>query len=224
MKKLPKPRSSLDSQTEVLFETVNNMGFSVSKPDLCMQDFVYFCKQTQQPVLDLGAAYGTATHAALKQGGHVIAVDLDAHHLQVLKERAPKEHLHKLETVQDSILNLTYENESIGAILASRVLHFLKPEDFESIVQRLYNWLSVEGEIFVSVATPFSKFYTEFIPVFEKRREEGHKWPGRLDNLSELSSPYLKNMPDFMHLFDLDILKDMSARIVSQELNINPRA
>ena len=61
--------------------TMNQTGFMFEILDEYADDFIQFAGQTDQPVLDLGCAYGVATIAALKAGGRVTACDLEQQHL-----------------------------------------------------------------------------------------------------------------------------------------------
>ena len=50
-------------------------------------DFIHYAGQTDDPVLDLGSAYGVATIAALEAGGTVTACDLEQQHLDILARK-----------------------------------------------------------------------------------------------------------------------------------------
>src|SRR5690606_16142727 len=69
--------------------TLNQMGYMFIKPEKFMQSFIDFSAEISDPVLDIGAAYGIATLAALEKGACVVANDLDKRHLDILKSKVP---------------------------------------------------------------------------------------------------------------------------------------
>ena len=71
--------------------TLNNMGYMTSALDPYSLAFTTFAPAAPGPALDIGAAYGIATLAALAGGARVIANDIDARHLDILSSRAPQE-------------------------------------------------------------------------------------------------------------------------------------
>src|ERR1700741_2662682 len=68
---------------------LNNMGYMTSGLARYSRKFVAFAAETGRPCLDVGAAYGVATLAALEAGARVISNDIEPRHLEILRERAP---------------------------------------------------------------------------------------------------------------------------------------
>lgn len=64
--------------------TLNGMGAMTTNLDPFSEAFVEFSGSCDFPVLEIGAAYGIATTAALSKGASVIANDLDQQHLEYL--------------------------------------------------------------------------------------------------------------------------------------------
>ena len=65
--------------------TVNRLGWSGTIVNEISREFVRFVGGCGRPVLDIGAAYGVATHPALAAGAVVIANDLALEHLAELE-------------------------------------------------------------------------------------------------------------------------------------------
>ena len=109
------------------------------------------------PVLDIGAAYGVATIPALKNGAHVIANYLEEKHLQILKNKVPLSYLSHLDLKSGRMPNeLDIEKNSLGAVLTSRVLSFVLPEELELSFKKIFRWLKSGGEFFFLGGTTLS--------------------------------------------------------------------
>jgi polyketide synthase PksJ len=201
--------SKNDSQNcDTCIATLNKMGYMVSQPDICMQKFVDFCKSAKHPVLDIGAAYGVATYSALETGAQVVAVDLDQRHLDILKQKTPPSLLKNLSTIRGGIPEpIDFEHNTFDAILISRVLHFLSPDQIMRSIAQIENWLRPGGRVFISVATPFAQLYEEFIPIFLERKKKNIIWPGIIENVQELKHSRMGNFPNYLNLFDKEILE-----------------
>src|SRR5271156_2736729 len=134
-------------------KTLNSMGYMTSKLDWCSQQFVSFSPTVPGPALDVGAAYGVATIAALEAGAKVIANDIDARHLQILMERAPANLRQNLLLKPGDFPNVDIQPSSLGAALVARVFHFFPGEMIELSAHRLFNWLMRSGKVFVVAET-----------------------------------------------------------------------
>ena len=72
--------------------TLNNMGYMTSTLDLYSQKFVKLASKCKGTVVDIGAAYGIATLAALKAGKcQVVANDIEQGHLDHIRKSAKKD-------------------------------------------------------------------------------------------------------------------------------------
>ena len=108
-----------------LTPTLNKMGYAFDNLTSYGDSFVDFCEIVDGPVLDVGAAYGVATLQALEKGAFVLANDIDRHHLKIIKEKAFRRGFYRLKLIETPFPYLNFENNSLGAILMSQVLHFL---------------------------------------------------------------------------------------------------
>ncbi len=206
------PPSAIPSPVSpMLIPTLNLTGFMTSWIDPYTQAFIEFAGNAQGPVLDIGAAYGIATLAALNTGAQVIACDPDERHLQICAERAPSEQKNRLQLLQGSLPDqIDITKESIGAIICSRVLHFLTGDEIEQAVYNMFNWLLPGGRVYLIADTPYSGFLKSFVPIYQKRKSQGEAWPGQIDNFSQFMPPELApNLPQFFHTLEPDTLSPL---------------
>ena len=79
-------------------------------------------------ILDLGAGTGYLTIPAAKMvDGLVYALDMDPEMLEVIESRAQDEHITNIKSVKGSIDNIPLPEDSIDIVIASLVLHEVKP-------------------------------------------------------------------------------------------------
>lgn len=208
--------------------TLNKTGFMTPEIDDFVADFISiapgFAKQGA-PVLDIGCAYGIATIPTLENGGIVIASDMDMNHLLLLREKTPR-HLWRNLYLNQGCLPDQPElpNNSIGAILARRVTHFLKPNEMEKMLDKMMQWLVPGGFAYIINVSPYHYMYEGFGEIYEKRWQNGADWPGEVfDNKDYISDPeILQNAPDYINLMDdrplTRALKKRGFDIVKSEL------
>jgi SAM-dependent methyltransferase len=192
---------------EALVPTLNQMGYMLAEPDEYNQLAIDSASPAQGPFLDIGAAYGLATIPALEKGAQVIAVDMDAQHLQILEKKVPESARNRLTLMQAHMPDgLEFAANSLGAVLASRVFHFLQGDDVEKSVHKIFKWLRPGGKFFFTAVTPYNGSFRKFLPVFEGRKRNKRPWPGAIEDVSAYtSSPDPGQAPNFMNLFDLDM-------------------
>jgi SAM-dependent methyltransferase len=188
--------------------TANRMGWSSEEPheiNLAFADFVSTC---DLPVLDLGAGHGAATLAALRKGAKVIANDLEQDQLDALEAHVPFLMRDRLQLRQGRFpLDLVFSCGYFGAVHASNVLHFLNPMELETGIDLMVDWLAPGGKVFVLVNSPYTQNFKNVIPYFERKKKDGVRWPGWIDDLSQYSShATLQYLPASLHLFDAEVL------------------
>jgi len=188
--------------------TVNRMGWSSEEPHEINLAFADFASTCDDPVLDLGAGFGAATFAALRGGARVIANDLEPGHLEALGARVPLLMRDRLQLRLGRFpSDLTFSRESLGAIHASNVLHFLTLTELETGIGLIADWLVPGGKVFVMVNSPYIQNFANVIPYFEQRKNDGVRWPGWIEDLTRYSShPTLQYLPASLHFFDADVL------------------
>jgi SAM-dependent methyltransferase len=188
--------------------TLNNMGYMTKTLDPYSQEFVEYAGQMSGPVLEVGAAYGIASLAALAAGAKVYCNDLDPRHLEAVKQQAIERQLElsRLMIVPGQFpQEITFPANTLESVLICRVIHFFDGETIEVSLQRLYDWLKPGGKLFIVAETPYLKTLSDFVPEYEKRVQKGDKWPGLITNLHQYFSD--QNNPKFIHCMDIPVLK-----------------
>jgi SAM-dependent methyltransferase len=193
-------------------KTLNQMGYMTSSIDPYSQEFVTFAAQNcgpkvGKPALDIGAAYGVATLEALRAGAQVIANDIEPKHLEILKSRASNLNQTNLILKPGAFPNgLELPEESIGALLICRVLHFFNGPQIENAAAQIFKWLTPGGKVFVVAETPYLKNFQTFIPTYEARKKDRHPWPGFIDNVQAIAPDRGVALPPTIHFLDPEIL------------------
>lgn len=194
-----------------LEKTINGFGY-MHQPSEITNKFIKHAEELKGTLLDIGCAYGVATIPSLVQGANVYACDVDMRHLEILKKRTPKQYHAMLRLIHGRFpCQIDFTPDSFDAILISHVLSFLSPQEIEEGIRKIFDWLKIGGKIFIINYTPYHKSLRDFIPIYEKGKQDGDKWPGLIKNKDEYGdSVYLKNnLPDQLMLFDMDILKNL---------------
>src|SRR5262249_53140083 len=103
--------------------------------------------------------------------------------------------------------DLAFPGQSLLAIHASNVLHFLNPLEFDTGIRLISQWLVPHGKIFILATLHHQTAYEQFIPNFEQRKKAGARWPGWIGDLAQYSShPTLQHLPPSINLFDAEVL------------------
>lgn len=187
--------------------TLNNMGYMTSTLDRFSQDFAQFAAKAPGPSLDIGAAYGVATLAALDTGARVIANDVDPRHLEILRDRVSEAQRDRL-TLLPGLFpdSLAVAPGSVGSVLICRVLHFFDGPALEYSARILFQWLASGGKVFIVAETPYLKNFQTFIPTYEARKAAGNPWPGFIDDVMAIAPERGASLPPKMHLLDPEVL------------------
>lgn len=184
--------------------TRNHTGWTSNQLNEVSELFVDFCSGVALPVLDIGAAYGIATHAALATGATVIANDAEATHLQILFEHTAEADRKRLVQVPGRFpRHLQFGEGSLGAVHASNVFHFLTGPQLGQGAASIAHWLAVGGKVFVQASTPWQGPFAGFIGEFEDRRAKGDAFPGWIADAHErFDHPKISQIPPAIHLLD----------------------
>lgn len=174
-----------------------------------------YCSTGDSKALDIGAAFGTATMAALRAGAFVIANDLEPEHVRVLRgrvESAPDLSHAVVERLTTQVARFPRETwfieGTLGAVHASNVFHFLTGNQLEKGMNSIAQWLRPGGKIFVHAVTPYQTAFAPFIEEYERRLAAGEKWPGWIPKLSVWSRhKKFGQMPRSIHLLDDIVLR-----------------
>lgn len=191
-----------------IIKTANAMGVMFKEFSPAAEAFVQYAKIAKQALLDIGAAYGATTIPALENGADVIACDLSKEHLSILNKSVKKQYRPHLKTIIGSFPeNLKFDHASLSGILISNVLHFMSGESIERGLRDCWEWLETGGRLFITVMTPHLSFYHQLIPEYEAKVVNGDKWPGIFNPKLVATEKWKDNVPDFVHLFEIDTIK-----------------
>lgn len=165
-------------------------------------------------VLDIGCGDGIATAAALARGAHVVAVDPDAEHLDMLLSKIPSEHWQRLRVQLGELPGLEFKSTHFSALHCSRVLHLLGPGELRLSLHKFHRWLFPEGRLFLSTFSPAGEFWRGLRPEYLRRLVAHDKWPGLLRDASGTT----------LHLLDESVLRRelREAGFVIEEIGNDP--
>jgi SAM-dependent methyltransferase len=189
--------------------TLNGTGFMFEVRDGYADDWIRYAGSIADPVLEVGCAYGVATIPALEAGARVVALDMEPRHLQILESHVNPTLRANLTCVAGTLPDVDFEPGRFGAILCSRVLHFLRGEQIDATVAKMAAWLRPGGRLYIVADTPYG-IWRRFIPTFEEGKRKGLRWPGMMVGLHDwLAVPSSKKRiekPAFMNLLDAELL------------------
>jgi SAM-dependent methyltransferase len=153
---------------------------------------------------------------ALEEGARVVACDMEQQHLDILAGQVTGPMRERLTCVAGALPDVDFPAESFGAILCSRVLHFLTGPDIDASVAKMAAWLKPGGRLYLVADTPFG-IWRNFIPTFEANRARGERWPGMMVGLHNfLPTPGIQrhiDKPPFMNLLDAELLARMCQEV-----------
>ena len=198
------PKSSVPG----LIPTLNNTGWMTETLDEVSTTFTEYAGSIDTESLDIGCAYGIATLQALEQGARMCACDSEPQHLEILLKRVPPESADRCRTVTGIMPGVDFAPGSFGAILASRVLHFLTGAEVEQTIGKMHDWLIPGGRVFLVADSPYTGPWKAAAADYERRKAEGDPWPGWLDDYTQYvpDSFNISKSPAPINPMDPDIL------------------
>jgi ubiquinone/menaquinone biosynthesis C-methylase UbiE len=102
--------------------------------------------QNNQTLLDVGAGSGFFTiPMAERTSNKVYAMDPDKRMLSVIEAKAKAKGLHNIESLQETIENLSLQNDSIDFVMASLILHEVK--SLTIALTKIFEVISVGGHL-----------------------------------------------------------------------------
>lgn len=188
--------------------TANLRGRTTTRLNEINARFAALAGAAALPVLDLGCAFGVATHAALAAGATVHANDIDPRHLEETEKNAPAGTRGRLHLVPGAFpAELDFPEGSLALVHASNLLNFLRGEEIAEGFVRVARWLAPGGRFLSISGSPYAANIRGFIPVYEENVARGLAWPGECHGLRRYSDdPTIGELPDTLHLLDPDVL------------------
>ena len=192
-----------------LIPTLNNTGWMTESLDEISLAFTDYAADIDAEALDIGCAYGIATLMALDKGARVLASDIEPGHLEILAQRVTEDAADRYRSKVGALPGIDFDHGNFGAVLASRVLHFLVGEDVQRSVTKMYDWLRPGGRVYLVADSPYTGPWKAAAGEYEKRKAAGDPWPGLIEDYSK----YLPENPNndkrtyFINPMDPDILR-----------------
>ena len=146
--------------------------------------FAIATRHSKLTALDAGCGDGLVTAAALARGGHILAIDSDAHRLKQLLARVPSEQYARLRVRIGTLQQLDFKATHFAAVHAARVLHRLSPAELQQTLRKFFRWLYPEGQLFISAFTPAGRYWRAFSAEYAARNLRGEQWPGMIEDVS----------------------------------------
>lgn len=192
---------------EGFIPTLNGMGFMTTSLDPISKKFIQLTAKTRESILDIGAAYGVASLAALKAGATVYANDIDQRHLLILERDTPNDLKQNLHLCPGEFpKDLHFEKNSLSGVIMANIGHFFTGPQLEEAVKIIHSWLKVGGKLCIVSATVYVSPFKTLIAEYEQRQATGELWPGYFDNIHTVCPDLKDKLPSMMHFLDVDVL------------------
>lgn len=205
------PMIDLPDQIRDEVPTMNKFGYMKEEFDEFSADFIDYAQNKDDIVLELGTAYGWIARNALKEGIKIIANDISIEHLLILIKEAEADYLQNLYLYPGRFPDeIELPTESIGAVLTSRMFHFLDEKAVDLGLRQIHSWLKQNGKLFFTSLSPYN--YTlkdNFLPIFQARAKQGVKWCGIVDDMTRQAPEHAEYLNDFLHVFDVPQLEEI---------------
>lgn len=210
--------------------TLNGTGYIFYPLTPIGKAFITNEAHKNKKVLEIGAGFSNLSIEALKRGiSKYIANDISEVHLKMLVKRVKK-------TVPSAALlsltlmtakapqELPFAKMEYDAIIAEKVMHFMKPDEIVEFIKWCKLALKKGGKLYITVASPFSKAYQKMLPKYLQRQKEGMLMPGHFKHMTrdlDLNASVLNNskfkIPDEMVLFSR---KNLEKLVESQGMEV----
>ncbi|MGI9275399.1 MAG: class I SAM-dependent methyltransferase [Endozoicomonas sp.] len=180
--------------------THNGRGVTFTVPHPLLDDWLRGWKG-EEPLLDLGCAFGAQTIRALASGARVIAMDMTESHLQVLHERLPVACKSRCQTLIGELPGpLPLADNSVSGILCGDVLHFLQGVDIKRALGEMYRILLPGGVVALTMASIRMKILesSHFRAEVEARwRQRPDEFNGHFDQLPHICIEKARELGQF---------------------------
>ena len=195
-----------DEWVKGMLKTVNKMGITTLEKAPPTEDFIDYAYHCTKPIIDVGCGYGISTLGALNTGAQVIALDLAEEHLQILKKNVPTQFTKNLTTIRGCFPNdFNFAPNSISAVHASMILHFLTGEDIMEGLRKIHQCLEPGGRLFIGNMSPHLGLFDKSLSAeYDTRVAQGEQWPGYINQIQYAKGNWKNQLPEFAHFFKLD--------------------
>lgn len=193
-------------------KTGNETGWTFNGVyDKFSQAYVDYASQDNNASLELGAGRGATAAAlvekrnALNNNAELIINDLSSGHLIDAKAKYPILNQKNVKMSPGKFpKDLNFENGSFNTILASRLFHFLTPEQWRVGLKKIYVWLNPGGRFYITTGTYWVAKQKNNIKNIELKKQNGDLWPAVFKSGQEAYGGDSKS--EMANLVDRDIL------------------
>ncbi|MET8582265.1 amino acid adenylation domain-containing protein [Streptomyces collinus] len=201
-------KSAADIDFGGMVATLNRTGVMVEHLIPYSSDFADYAGRCGGEVLDLGCAYGVASIAALERGARVVALDMERKHLDILGQRVNDEARQRLTLRQGVLPDVDFADGRFTAVHASRVMHFLSPEDVRLTLRKMFRWLAPGGKVFLSTDSPYFGYWASKAAEYEERGRAGDPWPGYIPDVAAHFDPaHVVGGPSLINALDPEVFR-----------------
>lgn len=99
--------------------------------------------------VDLGCGSGQVTLPLAGQCLHVLAVDLSAEAVELLKARAERQGIGNIHALTQPIETFELAPESVDLVVSNYALHHLRDRDKAEVIRRSFEWLRPGGRVVI---------------------------------------------------------------------------
>ena len=100
-------------------------------------------------VVDLGCGSGQLTLPLARLGSQVLAVDIDAGAIDLLRTRAESEQITNVEGLIHPLETLDLRPASVDLIVSNYTMHHLRDADKQQLLERIFTWLRPGGRLVI---------------------------------------------------------------------------
>ncbi|MFN7038322.1 MAG: class I SAM-dependent methyltransferase [Alphaproteobacteria bacterium] len=185
--------------------TINGMGYIFLTISPIGEIFLKEEAQASKNLLEIGAGYNNIPIEALKRGVlQYTANDISKEHLNILayrvKEQLGNAALKNLILIEGKApTDLPIKKNEYDAILADKVIHFMKPEEIIRFIEWSKSALKKNGKIYITTASPYSKTYHKILPNYLEKLEQNIDFPGHFTNIMQsVDKSVMQNYPKYL--------------------------
>jgi SAM-dependent methyltransferase len=200
--------------------TANRMGFEDTAVNELLQKFLDFAPAAPGHLMDIGCAYGFVIEKILSleakksflspQKRKIFAIDMGKEHIKHISQNTPGDLVKPFQMyfppAKTSDVKNCFVPDSLGAVYAGLVLHFLNGPELRQGLGLLYKSIAPGGRIYASVNSPLDS--PSMTKTFLHRKNVlKEEYPGWFENYSAMLPEFIRDqVPDFIHAFDKDTL------------------
>ncbi len=117
-------------------------------------------RQGKKEFLDIGCGLGRHSIQFAKEGFNVTSIDLSQEAIDSAKRWSQDEKL-DIQFLHSDMMDIPYEDNSFDCILCRNVISHTDTEGIETIINKIYNLLKINGECFLTLGSKNASTYKD---------------------------------------------------------------